>query len=154
MVIHLRIPSRVLFLTPAIRAVSSTMQLKTLRVGCSGGADGAGCADCAGARRRAPSALGRRGSAFRRIAGSYGGGVKSSERGRGRFRSIGWANSGYTVTAVTGSAAGLLGARTSICLRRRAQGAGIARVRDCRRGRARVVVEGMARLARGMFRGG
>jgi hypothetical protein len=34
--IHLRMPSRVLFLTPAIKAVSSTMQLKTLRLGGSG----------------------------------------------------------------------------------------------------------------------
>lgn len=34
--IHLRIPSRVLFFTPAIKAVSSTMQLKTLRLGGSG----------------------------------------------------------------------------------------------------------------------
>jgi hypothetical protein len=32
---HFRMPSRVLGLTPAIKAVSSTMQLKTLRVGCS-----------------------------------------------------------------------------------------------------------------------
>jgi len=34
--IHLRMPSRVLFLTPAIKAVSSTMQLKILRLGGSG----------------------------------------------------------------------------------------------------------------------
>jgi hypothetical protein len=33
---HLRMPSRVLFLTPAIRAVSSTMQLNILRWGGSG----------------------------------------------------------------------------------------------------------------------
>jgi hypothetical protein len=33
---HLRMPSRVLFLTPAIRAVSSTMQLNSLRFGGSG----------------------------------------------------------------------------------------------------------------------
>jgi hypothetical protein len=33
---HLRTPSRVLFLTPAIRAVSSTMQLNILRWGGSG----------------------------------------------------------------------------------------------------------------------
>lgn len=34
--IHLRMPSRVLFFTPAIKAVSSTMQLKILRLGGSG----------------------------------------------------------------------------------------------------------------------
>jgi len=33
---HLRTPSRVLFFTPAIRAVSSTMQLNILRCGGSG----------------------------------------------------------------------------------------------------------------------
>jgi hypothetical protein len=56
---HLRIPSRVLFLAPAIRAVSSTMQLNILRFGCSGVRSGA--------RIRPSSGLGRGGNVLRRI---------------------------------------------------------------------------------------
>ena len=56
MATHLRMPSRVLFFTPAIRAVSSTMQLNILRVGISG------------ARMVVRSlGLGRSGKAVRRI---------------------------------------------------------------------------------------
>lgn len=53
--IHLRMPSRVLFLTPAIRAVSSTMQLNTLRLGGSG------------ARMAVSGLLGREGKVLRRM---------------------------------------------------------------------------------------
>jgi hypothetical protein len=64
---HLRMPSRVLRLTPAIRAVSSTMQLNTLRVGFSIGV-GAGCVG-AGERMRMSLAWGRSGNVLRRMAG-------------------------------------------------------------------------------------
>lgn len=58
--IHLRMPSRVLFLTPAIRAVSSTMQLKTLRLGGSG------------ARMAISGLEGREGSVLRRMVAVMG----------------------------------------------------------------------------------
>lgn len=57
--IHLRIPSRVLFFAPAMSAVSSTMQLKTFRLGCSGVRSGA--------LSRPPSGRGRGGKVLRRI---------------------------------------------------------------------------------------
>jgi hypothetical protein len=60
-VIHLRMPSRVLFLAPAISAVSSTMQLKTLRLGGSGAA-----------RRRLSSGRGRGGNVLRRMGAAVG----------------------------------------------------------------------------------
>ena len=68
--IHLRMPSRVLFLAPAIKAVSSTMQLKILRFGGSS------------VRMRLSSDRGLGGNVLRRIlAAAAAAGVANGEGG-------------------------------------------------------------------------
>ena len=169
--IHLRMPSRVLFLTPAIRAVSSTMQLKTLRVGGSG-------------VRAAASGLGRGGNWPRRIVGgcererarASGGGGRQRWAPGGRVRSgqvrTGqesesslWAQSeggqagrrARVGDCGSGSGSGRAGAAAAQimgCVSRMSQGVGVGIVgMRVGRGAAR---EGVASITRRMFgrRGG
>lgn len=135
---HLRMPSRVLFLAPAIKAVSSMMQLKTLRFGCSGGRSGA--------RMRPSSGLGRGGRVLRRIVG--GGSECVDEKctvGLCEGPVAGWVIIRSRVIGASSSAGlGLLGARTIQLLY---HGASIVSAPFCRGANA-CVLRSMARVSK------